>query len=159
MDTANSTTASLVAKITLSSIGAQPKSKSVEYAHPIAMIFGEASRTEIGQTTYGEFVRFRGNFAGVNLSTGEKFRAGAMILPPLIQDILAAAVDQADGPIQFGLEIGVKPSEKGNTGYEYTVRPLLEPEENDALMLLESKLTPLLSLAAPDTKPASGKKG
>lgn len=149
----------LISKITIAGCNAQPKAKSVKEGEkfPILMVVGMAHRAEVGQTTFGEFIRFRGNFVGVNLKTGERFKSGALILPSLIQDILHTAVSESEGPVEFGIEIGVKYSEKGNTGYEYTVRPLQEPTEADSLSLLEDRLTGKLSVAVPLLAPPAAK--
>lgn len=140
----------VVSKITVASIGAQPKPHSVEEGEKraICVFYGEARSSKIGQTQFGDFLKFSGNFGAVNMKTGERFRSGSLILPAIMENILDSAIKETEGAVQFAIEVGVKYSEKGNTGYEYTVRPLLEPSENDPLLMLESKVGQLVKLPA-----------
>jgi hypothetical protein len=139
---------SLLGKITVAAIDAQPKAKSLKEgeAYSVAVIMGEAASHSVAQSNYGEFTKFKGNFAAVNMRTGERFRSANLILPQIVEHVLSSAIDEAEGSVQFALEIGVKYSEKGNTGYVYTIKPLLEPSDSDPLKQLEDKVSTLVKL-------------
>jgi hypothetical protein len=140
----------VVSKITVASVGAQPKPHSIKEGEKkaVCVFYGEARDSKIGQTQFGDFLKFTGNFGAVNMETGERFRSGTLILPAIMENILDSAIKETEGAVQFAIEIGVKHSANGNTGYEYTVRPLLEPSENDPLLMLESKVGTLVKLPA-----------
>lgn len=107
----------------------------------ILRVAGITTSATPGQTDLGAFVKFGGNFQAVNLLTGETFSSTVCILPNFIADTLAGALEQSL-EVEFALAIGAKAS-KTVTGYEYTVRPLVEAQVND-------KLGALLSAAGMD---------
>lgn len=155
----------LLAKITVKTVGAQPKPKSVSAYIDLCAIYGILRKYTIGQSAYGEFIKFNGDIEAKNLDTGEVFKSGSLILPGIIAGVLQGAVDgNPDSDVEFGVIVGVKPSEKGNTGYEYTIKPLMEVKEADALIALrgmvDSKLKALPSPNKPDheEKKGNGKK-
>ncbi len=122
----------IVSKLTLKTIGAQPKPHSIEVNTMLCSIYGRIRGKKVGQSTFGDFINFDGEFEGVNAATGEVFRSGKMILPRVLESLLAGAVD-GENTVDFAVEIWAKPSEKGNTGYEYGVKPLVEPAASDEL--------------------------
>lgn len=125
----------IVSKLTLKTIGAQPKPHSVKENTALASIYGRVRGKKVGQSTFGDFIKFEGEFEGVNLATGEVFRSGALILPKVLESLLAGAVD-GENTVDFAVEVWAKPSEKGNTGYEYGIKPLIEPAASDELAQL-----------------------
>lgn len=148
----------ILSKITLKTIGCQPKPNSVQKMATLATIYGIAQRYKIGTSNYGEFTKFQGDFEAVRVADGETFRSAALLLPPIIGDMLRATVDKADDTgVQFGVEIGVKPSDVP-IGYEYSVKPVFKTDAADALAHLRDSV--LKSLPAPETpteKPAKRK--
>ena len=155
----------LIAKLSMKGMGAQPAVRSVEKgeSYAIAHLYGSASKHDVVTTTFGDSVRFLGNFEGVNVKTGEHYRAGKAFLPSIVSEILADAVDKLeDGQsVDFAFEIGVEYSEKGNTGYSYTVKPLVKLQESDSLShLRELSQKAMAALPAPSkTEPEKGKPG
>lgn len=100
-------------------------------------IVGVTTSATPGQSDLGEFVKFNGQFRAVNLTTGEQFESTVAILPNFIAQQLATALAQSS-EVEFGLAIGAKKS-NSVTGYEYTVKPLLEPVVSDKMgALLEA---------------------
>lgn len=85
-----------------------------------------------------------GAFKAVNLITGEMFEASSCILPNFITESIAAALTDGND-VEFALQIGVRSKPSSVTGYEYTVRPLIEPKPNDAM----EKLLALSAFAEP----------
>lgn len=129
-----------LSKLTLKTMDAQPKPHSINEATDLATIYGVIRGKKVGQSNFGDFVNFSGEFEGVNIQTGEVFRSGNMILPKMMESMLAGSFDEdaKDISIEFGVKIGVIPSEKGNTGYEYTISPLIETAPSDALLALRN---------------------
>ncbi|WWT38939.1 ssDNA binding protein [Enterobacteria phage PRDroyal] len=151
----------IVSKLTLKTIGAQPKPHSVKENTALASIYGRVRGKKVGQSTFGDFIKFEGEFEGVNIATGEVFRSGALILPKVLESLLAGAVD-GENTVDFAVEIWAKPSEKGNTGYEYGVKPLIEPAASDELAALRNQVKAALPApaaaageAAAEAKPAA----
>ena len=100
-------------------------------------IVGVTTSATPGQSDLGEFVKLNGQFRAINTVTGESFESTVAILPNFIASQLAAALAQSS-EVEFGLAIGAKQS-KSVTGYEYTVKPLVEPVVSDKMgQLLEA---------------------
>ncbi|WWT37761.1 ssDNA binding protein [Enterobacteria phage PRDaquamarine] len=152
----------IVSKLTLKTIGAQPKPHSVKENTALASIYGRVRGKKVGQSTFGDFIKFEGEFEGVNLATGEVFRSGALILPKVLESLLAGAVD-GENTVDFAVEVWAKPSEKGNTGYEYGIKPLIEPAASDELAQLRQTVKaaalPAPAKEAATEAPAAAAKG
>lgn len=138
----------LVAKITVAGIGAQPKPNTVEADTHVATLYGRCTDKQVGTSAYGDFIKFKGEFEGVNAATGETYRAGVLIVPNILESLLDASINTDDNnAVDFAVEVWVKPSEKSKTGYVYGIKPLIEPAESDALAQLRA--TAAKQLAAP----------
>lgn len=126
---------------------------------PIMRVFGIASGIVTGQSSFGDWLAFSGDFGGINLITGEAFRAPKAFIPQPAQGLLEAALTKSDN-VEFAFEIGVKPSKKGSMGYEYTVRPIKEATDSDAFAALaDMARADLPALGHDGEKPAKkGKK-
>lgn len=156
----------LLAKLSLKGMGAQPKARSLKEGDKfaIAAIYGSASRHDVATSTFGDSVRFMGDFEGVTIATGQRYRSGKAFLPGIVEDILADAInglDESKGQtsVEFAFEIGVEYSEKGNMGYQYTVKPLVKLAQSDALAhLRETVGNALKALPAPEPQ-EKGKPG
>lgn len=125
-------------------------------------IGGTCLTTKIGNTTYGEFCAFLGNFAAIRLADGVVFRGPQLFLPNVAEAYIRPVVDAAKGdPVEFAFIIGVKPLTKpdGTLSYEYTVSPIVAPDTIDPLAEMIKKLSgaPRLigsSKVADETMPA-----
>ena len=111
--------------------GALGTEKSVE----LLKVIGITSKATPGQTDKGEYVSFTGDFRAVNMVTGELFQASSCILPNFIADALSHALGTSQ-EVEFALMIGAKANATSITGYEYTVKPLVEPKVSDKFGLL-----------------------
>ena len=100
-------------------------------------IVGISKSAQPGQTPLGDYLKLVGTFKGINLITGEMFEASSCILPNFITESIAAALTDGSD-VEFALPIGVKSKPSSVTGYEFTVRPLIEPKPNDAMEKLLS---------------------
>lgn len=121
---------------------------------PLARIVGITTMSETGQTDKGEFIRLHGDFQAINLIDGTKFSSGQCILPSFIAVQLVAAL-KTSPEVEFALEIGAKADEESVTGYQYTVKPLIEAETNSRLSQLLAKSKAFQALPAPAAPPAA----
>lgn len=112
-------------------------------------IFGTASEIRHGDSSFGPWTSFKGNFEAHRFSDGKRFRAPECFLngaaEGLLEDALVALhkTDPA-GTLSFCFDIGVKPSNKwesegkGNS-YEYTVTSIIESTQHDPLKELRER--------------------
>lgn len=123
---------------------------------PLLQVFGIATGTKTGESTYGPWVALTGQFRAVNLETGELFQSGVCFLPRMGTDLVTPLLktDGVNG-LEFALNIGVVPSDT-NTGYEYYVEPVLQAGESDPLEALQKKVTQA-SLPAPEKESKKAK--
>lgn len=154
--------ATLLKKLSVKSICGAIVAPPVGELRELAVIIGFARDSEKKETSFGESIGFAGDFKGINVETGEEFRAGKLYLPDVAENLLANALASTDGMVEFGFKIsviGVEGRNKGETGkYEYRCEPLMEAAENDPLNLLESRVKQgTLPAPATDKPKASGK--
>ncbi len=97
-----------------------------------------------------------GSFVGTDMTTGELYQSGQCIMPDYIGSQIGAAVLSAgsdgNGAVQFAFEIGAKAKANAITGYEFTVKPLIETKPSSAMVRLMSLAgieTPALPAPAP----------
>jgi len=134
--------AEILRKMTLKSLGLTETALKglVDAANgrnvPVANIVGKITGSKPGQTQFGEYVKFSGQFYGVNLDTGEAFEASTCLLPNFISDTLIGALDKSD-EVEFGIQVGIS---EANTdkGYAYTCRPLMESKPSEEMQKLIS---------------------
>lgn len=121
-------------------------------------LMGVISGYQSGQSEYGAFVKFKGDFVAEVHMTNQSYRAPSCIVPVPMDDVLAGMYDKAVADmvdpetgempagkrpqVQFAVEIGYKPGDTP-TGYEWTVTPLMEMQENDAITNLRQTLVAL----------------
>ncbi len=175
--------ASIIPKITMKTVDAQPAPRTVTVKEDLVHIFGRAERVNEGSTTYGIFHKYKGTFEAVNLKTGEVYRSSSLLLPEIADGILlpemlargatlgkekTAKSPEESGqpvsadaqPVDFALAIGVVPQEskdESGRGYQYSVRPLMEATTADPLASLRavSQDAQQLALPAPQTEKPS----
>lgn len=139
---------SIVSKLTIKTLKAQPARHSVEAEEMIATIYGRCTDKKPGTSDHGDFIRFKGEFEGVNAKTGEVFRSGDLIVPKTLESLLDSAISLEEAnAVDFAVEVWVEPNERSITGYSYTIKPLIKPAESDVLAGLRE-------LAAPSTQQA-----
>jgi len=134
-------TKTIVGKITRDMIPA----KGTKY---LFRIMGSAVGTKVGESNYGGFIGFRGNFKAVKVDDQTVVRSAVAFLPAMATDLLLAAVEgnEAGGGVQFAFDVGIKAGDTP-TGYEYVVTPLVEAQ--DSMDQLEASLP---KLPSPKTK-------
>lgn len=126
----------LLKKISVSTVCGKIEDKT---ERALLHVYGVTHGVKQGQSDYGPWISFVGNFAAVNLETGEEFRAGKLFLPEIAEIMLHSQLAEADS-VQFAFEIGIIESKKSAIGYEYTVKPLVKPQENDPLLAMKKQL-------------------
>ncbi len=162
-------------KISMKTIGVQPKAGQPITDGPIAHVYGSARNYLVGSSNYGTFTKFRGDFEAVNLATGESYRSQNLLLPEIASGLLIAALhaagakhgtaktastqeepgEPATSPVEFAIEIGLrktKSDKPGGAGYEFTLRPLIEAKDSDPLAALRTAVEKHKALPAPQTE-------
>ena len=139
----------LVNKITMKSVCGAPEMQSVEIVDESGVkktvlrgverlymrVVGVARGSENITSQYGDSIKFLGDFRAINIQTGEVFNAGNVFLPNIAESYVynaLEAVKHAEGfsGLELAFDIGVKPASTP-MGYEYTVKPLIEPATKD----------------------------
>ncbi len=154
-----------ISKLSLKAIGAQPAPHSIKESTLLAHLYGTADRMLIGSSTFGTFTKFIGTFEAINMRTGEEFRSGYLVAPPIleseIQNALIAAgakagkaksatAPQEDGlpataPVEFAVAVYARPVENKSgvgVGYEYSINPLVPFKDADTLNHLRAVARP-----------------
>lgn len=111
---------------------------AVAIEQSLMRVIGLTNGMKTGNSNFGAWLSFSGQFEATNILTGEVARGANLFLPDVAGELLAPVVKAADGnDVVVGFDIGVRPA--GNAvGYEYTVTPLTKPSENDALGALKA---------------------
>lgn len=136
----------IVSKLTIKTMKAQPARHSVEKDDLIATIYGRCTDKKAGTSDHGEYIRFIGEFEGINATTGEAYRSGNMIVPKTLEMLLDQAITlDENNAVDFAVEVWVEKNESSITGYSYLIKPLIKPAESDVLANLRE-------LAAPSTQ-------
>lgn len=129
----------------------------------ICRIIGRTNKGKPGSTDKGEFMRFVGEFVGINMLTGEQLSAGAVILPGAAESAIYGALGplndkgESVNTVEFAVEVSVKYDAASATLYTYTCTPLIEPKTSDPMKAL-MQAAGVKQLAAPAPVAAIGKK-
>ncbi len=106
----------------------------------IMQVIGVVKDKEKITGQYGDSYKLKGEFKAVNMVTKEPFYSANCFLPGLANDLVVNQMDgTSDNAIQFAFVIGIKYA-KNKVGYEYSVKPLIQPAENNALNLIENQI-------------------
>ncbi len=139
-------------KITFQTFGKPTKAAKEASAH-VMKIVGLVDAYQIESGQYGDYPVLRGDFLAISPSD-EKARSGKLIVPMFVFDSFKSALDAGQVRVEIGLSIGTRPSEKGNTGYEWTVEPIFAPRpEEDPLLKLAAKMPAALEHKAKEPAP------
>ena len=102
----------IVSKLTVKTMKAQPARHSVEQDNLIATIYGRCTDKKAGTSDHGEYIRFIGEFEGINAATGEAYRSGNMIVPKTLEMLLDQAITlDENNAVDFAVEIWVEPTD------------------------------------------------
>lgn len=121
----------------------------------VGRILGSVRGQESVPSPYGDALKFKGTFVGYAVN-GEEARAVVCYLPSPVDQMLSDQINEIQGdaarlesPIDFALDVFAV-EDKGETGYKYVCKPLLETKQADPIAALVGQL-PALNLAAPAT--------
>lgn len=121
---------------------------------PLYTVFGTATSTKTGETAFGVWTGFLGQFEAVRAEDGVRFRSSVLMLQDPAQGLLLAALQEAktrdrDASISFAFNVGLRTSERwakseeGNS-YEYTVDSVINVATTDPLAHLRNSLQGIL---------------
>lgn len=124
---------------------------------PLYTVFGTASGTDSGTTSYGEWTSFTGQFEAVRTEDGARFRSNVLILQEPANSLLLQALQDAktrdkDASLSFAFNVGIRTSQRwvdsneGNS-YEYTIESVINVEKSDPLAGLRHSLAGILPKA------------
>ena len=121
---------------------------------PLCRIIGRTNKAKPGQTDKGSFIRFVGEFVGINAKTGKSQSSAACILPNVAEDLVFGAMqpNKETGEIptvEFAFDIAVEYDEKSVTKYRYAVFPVFKAKPSDALADLLGKMDSVPMLEGP----------
>lgn len=120
------------------------------------VIAGRAKGSRTGESQYGSWTAFIGDFAAVMIAQGKiadyapgvQVRSSRCHIPQPMEDAITSGLMESDGGVDFGIKVGVKMGRDGD-GYEYVCTPTLKITESDDLLGIIEKSTAKLSLPAP----------
>lgn len=136
-------------------------------------VAGVCDRIEEGSSSYGDWVRFVGDFNAINYFSGETYRSEKTHVPKVLEAVLLrdlaplkgatkelqhTTVTMLSQEIEFAFTVALKrlpDDEKGGVSYEYVTTPKTEVKANDRI----SHLSAMLQLEAPkaEEKPKAKK--
>lgn len=122
-------------------MGKKPRLNEGEKTRDLYQVVGIASGRKTGESDFGPWCSLTGNFAAVNLSTGEQFRSGVLFLPDVALDPVLGQMDAGATSVEFGFTISILEDDDSATGYVYTATPLMAPDQNDPLEALTNKFS------------------
>jgi hypothetical protein len=134
---------------------------SEESAH-LYNLAGRAKRTERGESNFGPWCAFKGEFLAV-LPDQTEYRSPKCFIPEPFGDMMESHVEQVDenGELRyvqtdFAIEVHVVPAENA-VGYEYKVIPIMKAQEGDELLHLRSEMDKHKPKALPAPKKEDAK--
>jgi hypothetical protein len=112
-------------------------------------IIGLSTGYKVGESQYGGWVGFTGQFEATRLKDGARFLAPVAFIPEPASGMMLAAINQAherkeEVNLQFAFIIGAKKSTAA-IGFEYTVEPVLQASQNDVMADLRTRMQARLS--------------
>lgn len=107
---------------------------------PLYAVYGIVSRVSRGETNMGPYVALIGQVEATRYQDGQRFMSTQVFLPAPMDEAIAQRIEQGDNEaVSFAYEIGIKAAETA-VGYEYTTKPLQDPQGNDQLSSLRALL-------------------
>jgi len=135
----------ILKKVSVATVCNKPKTffKTLEKETPIMRIFGMARKYDIGTSTYGDYLKFYGEFQAIDLDSGEISMGAVAFLPSPIDALLKAQIDalseEGKRPVEFAFDISVIPDSKTEVGFQYRVSTLEETKVSDPLAALAAR--------------------
>lgn len=102
----------------------------------VGLVNGYKEKTsETMDTSYA----FSGEFQAIN-AAGDKFIAPVCYLPEPAQGLIKSAVDAGNNAIEIGFVVDAVRADDSLLGYDYALKPLIEPKASTALDHLAGRL-------------------
>ena len=145
----------LLTKMSVATMGC-PAKKILGYGDevrtlPLARILGVATGIKVKEDKNSGYVHIAivGEFEGINMHTGEVFRAAVLYLPAGIHELLEGPLRaNKDASIEFALDIAAVRATNA-AGYSYAAKPHVEARENDKMAALRNSMPALPALPKP----------
>jgi len=128
--------------------------KKTNIGHSFTVI-GKCYRATLENTgAYDPYYKFGGMFEAMNEQTGEVFESATLIVPDVVSDQLATAVnaaqeDDSRAGVEFAIRFKTVKDENSIAGFTWACEQLVNAMKVDPLKDLRKHLT---SLPAPDKK-------
>lgn len=114
----------------------------------VATIAGVAKKAKKGESDYGEFTKFIGEFVAVNRITGEQFKSSTCFLNGDLLDQVESAiqsVDKATGEVyyndvEFSANVFVVRDNSIETMFFYSTQPIRKVAASNALLTLINEI-------------------
>lgn len=109
----------------------------------VMRIAGTASDSVSGESPFGRWESLKGEFAAINIETGERFVGVNAFVPGalgemLIEQVKAGVKENVGFSLKFSVDVFVAVSPRDENKYEYVTKPVIETTAgNQALLLLE----------------------
>lgn len=100
-------------------------------------IVGVADAIREGETQYGKWIAFCGNFVARRSKDKKEFASGETFIPEPLESMLLNSL-KANGMVQIAVRVCAKYDKRSKTGYTYYVKPLKELPESDTMKQLRS---------------------
>lgn len=114
----------------------------------ICRIIGLCRGQEVIKTTFGDSLKFKGEFRGWG-ADGEESMAPVAYLPSPFDELLSQQINDLQGDdgkkavtVEFGLDVFAI-ADKGTVGYKFIVKPLIEAAASDPLAALTKSFAPM----------------
>jgi len=96
---------------------------------------GIAKATKTGESNFGPWTALVGDFAGINLETGEVTRSPVLFAPEIMMQMILPEVE-AGNTVDFVFDITATGDKTVAVGYRYGLKTVRAPSENDPLKAL-----------------------
>lgn len=106
----------------------------------IMRVVGIANGTKSGESDMGPWTKLLGEFKATNLLDQKEYVSGSCFLPASVMDVVSGQFGDDVKKVQFGFDIVIVEDIGSQVGYHYSAIPLLKPQENNALALLEKSI-------------------
>lgn len=147
--------------------------REIKFNDILVRIVGMVDGKKIGNTTYGEYTAFLGNFIANVVATGDVYESGVLFLDKSTTEAVAQRLDASPDGVEIAVEVAIvfDPS-PDSKGYMYVTRPLQSAEMASRRQQLLAKLrqaalpaptpaedtpAPAEAVPVPDDAPKGGK--
>ena len=116
-------------------------------------VIGIADGVRSGESNFGPWTAFSGDFEAVNMLTGEVSRGPQFFSDKSFTDALLSRMNANPGAaVEFALEVAIEINDDYPMGFGYVTRPIVE-NAHDRLGALRSRLAALPAPDAPAKAP------